>query len=202
MKNQIGVLAGTSALSVMLLAGCASNEPVAAPQLTAVRQAIDQAQQADAQNYATREINMAREKLEAAEDASQNGNEAEAANLAEQAKLDAEYAAAVAQNREAQNAVNTLNETLETLRSELDSGRGSAAPSEQVQPSSGVSPDAGSGSAPAQPQQGLPDTALPDSGSPPDTGALPDSNSLPDAGALPDSGSTGAGEIGGAGERE
>jgi hypothetical protein len=178
MKYRIGALAGTSALSLTLLAGCASNEPVATAQLTAVRQAIDQAQQADAQHYATREINMAREKLEAAQDASEKGNEAQAANLAEQAKLDAEYASAVAQNREAQNAVTTLNDTLDTLRNELNSG--SAGTSQQQ-----VSPNAGSGAVPAQPQQGVPST-----------GAQPDSSSPPDSGALPDSGSTGAGEVG------
>jgi hypothetical protein len=127
MKNSIGVLTATSILTLTLLSGCASKEPAASPQLTAVRQAIDQAQQADAQHYATREINTARSKLEAAEDAHEKGEEARASDLAEQAKLDAEYAAAVAQNEEAQNAVKALNDTLQTLRNELDNTTGNAA---------------------------------------------------------------------------
>jgi hypothetical protein len=122
MKKSTSVLALAGAFSLTLLTACASKEPAASPQLTAVRQSIDQAQQADAQHYATRELNMARSKLDAAEEAHEKGDEAKASDLAEQAELDAEYAAAIAQNREAQNAVNALNDTLDTLRKELNSG--------------------------------------------------------------------------------
>jgi hypothetical protein len=168
MKNWTGALGATSALSLAFLAGCASNEPVASPQLTAVRQAIDQAQQADAQHYATREINTARNKLEAAEDAHEKGEEARASDLAEQAKLDAEYAAAVAQNQEAQNAVKALNETLDTLRNELStkgttSGSSDAgAPSPQPLGSEPSAPPA------EQPLQSEPQSP---SAQPPSTGA-------------------------------
>jgi hypothetical protein len=68
MRIRYGAATAAAGLSLALLTGCASNEPAPSPQLTAVRQSIDQAQQADAQNYATRQLNMAREKLGRAEE--------------------------------------------------------------------------------------------------------------------------------------
>ncbi|HEU4617060.1 MAG TPA: DUF4398 domain-containing protein [Gammaproteobacteria bacterium] len=146
MMKSTHVLIAASAFAIALLSACASKEPAASPQLTAVRQTIDQAQQADAQHYATREINMARSKLEAAEDAHEKGNEEQAANLAEQAKLDAEYAAAIAQNKEAQNAVTALNETLDTLRNELNTGSNAPSSGANPAPSTGAN---GASSAPS-----------------------------------------------------
>jgi len=83
-------------------------------------QRIDEAERADAQRYANRELNMAREKLLQAREAQEDGDEERAARLAEQAELDAAYALALAENESVQSAVDELRATLATLESELE----------------------------------------------------------------------------------
>lgn len=113
--------AGLLALSLVSLGGCAGNPTtVADVGIDAAEQRLDEAERANAQRYANQELNLAREKLIAAREAAENGDEEEAARLARHAELDATYAAAVADNELAQTALDELRETLATLESELE----------------------------------------------------------------------------------
>lgn len=109
-------------LLIGALAGCAGTQTQPAD-FAQAQASIDQAEQADAQRYASSELNMARQKLEQARDAQQDGEEEEARRLARQAMLDAELAAASAENQETQASVRELQNTLDTLREELRRGQ-------------------------------------------------------------------------------
>lgn len=108
------------AVSLVGLAGCANNPPETVTSIDQAEERIDEAERAEAQRYATRELNMAREKLLAAREAQQDGDEERAARLAEHAELDATLAIATADNESVQAAVDELRETLTTLQSELE----------------------------------------------------------------------------------
>jgi len=114
-------VAGAGAVaSLVLAAGCAGNQPAPAASIEQAEQRIDEAERADAQRYANRELNMAREKLLQAREAQEEGDEELAARLAERAELDAAYAIALAENESVQSAVDELRATLATLESELE----------------------------------------------------------------------------------
>lgn len=116
-KAVTGVLA-FAALSVA--AGCAGNQPVPSASIDQAEQRIDEAERSDAQRYANRELNMAREKLLQAREALEDGDEERAARLAEHAELDAAYAIALADSQSAQDAVEELRATLSTLEGEIE----------------------------------------------------------------------------------
>ena len=112
--------AAAAVLALGSIAGCAGNQPAPSAAIDRAEQRIDEANRAEAQRYANRELNMAREKLTLAREAQQEGDEERAARLAQHAELDAVYAAAMADNQETQAAVQELRNSLETLQSELE----------------------------------------------------------------------------------
>lgn len=115
--------ATASAIVAALLAavaGCAGNQPATSAGIEEAETRIDEAERADAQRYANRELNMAREKLIAAREAQREGDEERAARLAERAELDAALAIATADNESIQEAVDELRTTIATLESELE----------------------------------------------------------------------------------
>lgn len=117
--------AGTAALaSLVFVGGCAGNQPVPVASIEQAEQRLEEAERADAQRYANRELNMARDKLLQAREAREEGNDESAARLAEQAELDAALAIAAADNQVAQDALDELQETLATLESELQRQQG------------------------------------------------------------------------------
>ncbi len=120
------LVAPTVLLVVFTLAGCAGNEPRSTPDVAAAQASIEQAERANAEQWAPRELAAARESLRRAEEAQAEGEEELAARLATRAELDAELAAATARNREAQNAVEELRATLDTLRRETSPGSSGA----------------------------------------------------------------------------
>jgi len=130
--------AAASAAAVACLAiaaGCAGNQSVPSASIQQAEQRIDEAERADAQRYANRELNMAREKLLQAREAQEDGDEERAARIAEHAELDAAYAIALADNESVQAAVDELRATLATLESELQrqqNGRPGAPSSEEA----------------------------------------------------------------------
>lgn len=128
MKRTTTVLGATTGLALGLLAGCAGNQAAVTDRFTEAQQSIDEAERAGAQRYATRELNTARETLDQAREAQEEGDEERAARLSERAELDAEYAAAVAENQDLQSAVQELRDTLSTLESELERSQQSSAP--------------------------------------------------------------------------
>jgi chromosome segregation ATPase len=107
------------------VAGCAGNPPADATSIAQAQRTIEEAEGVAAQRYAPRELDMAREKLAAAQEAQEDGDEERATSLAQMAELDADYAAAVAENEEMQEAVQELRDTLATLESELQRGQAS-----------------------------------------------------------------------------
>lgn len=128
MKRTTTMLGPAAALMLGTLAGCAGNQTAATDRFTEAQQSIEEAERAGAQRYATRELNTARETLDQAREAQEDGDEELAAMLSERAELDAEYAAAVAENQDLQSAVQELRDTLATLESELERSQQSSAP--------------------------------------------------------------------------
>lgn len=120
MARSKAVAGAALAAAAALTAGCASNQAVPTASIEQAEQRLEEAERAEAQRYANRELNMAREKLIEAREAQQDGDEERAARLAELAELDAAYAAAVADNEMAQSAVQELRDTLAALESELE----------------------------------------------------------------------------------
>jgi hypothetical protein len=112
----------TLAAAVVALSACASSGTVPAAAIARAEAGIDQAERVGAYEHGNREINAAREKLAAAKDARDDGDEQRAIRLADEARLDAELAAAMAENAETQAAAEALNDNLAVLRSELAAG--------------------------------------------------------------------------------
>ncbi len=120
MRRTKATFSGIVAALLVAAAGCAGNQPATSASIEEAEQRIDEAERADAQRYANRELNMAREKLIAAREAQRDGDEERAARLAERAELDAALAIATADNESIQAAVDELRTTLATLESELE----------------------------------------------------------------------------------
>jgi hypothetical protein len=97
--------------------------PASSVDIAEAQSAIDQAERAGAQRYANFEINQARETLARARQAEAEGDQEQAARLAERAMLDAEYAAASVAYEETRNAVREQEARLQTLRSNASSLR-------------------------------------------------------------------------------
>ena len=79
--------------AALLAAGCASAPPPTA-QIESARQAIEDAERAQAAQYAAPELSQARSKIASADTAVQNEEMEQAARLAAEARADAELASA------------------------------------------------------------------------------------------------------------
>jgi hypothetical protein len=113
---------GTAAALVLVAAGCAGNQQVARNDFSRAAASIRQAEEGGAQRYSSRELNVARQELDQAREAQERGDPELANRLATQAELDAELAAATADNREMQTAVEELRASIDTLREETRRG--------------------------------------------------------------------------------
>lgn len=80
---------------------------------------IEQAEQQGAFEFGSAALNSAREKLSAATEASEEGEDVEAQRLLREADLDAELALATARNQQTQSTLRELQATIQTLDSEL-----------------------------------------------------------------------------------
>jgi hypothetical protein len=107
------------ALAALLLAGCGSEPQRPTEQLTRAQTLIEQAEKTGAQRYAAAELETARNKLQTANKAADDGKQEQATQLAEEAALDAELAAARAANGEAQEAAKEVGRSTEQLRQEV-----------------------------------------------------------------------------------
>lgn len=117
------------AFAVLTVAGCASGQPPRA-ELGGARASIATAERAGAAERAPVELNNARTKLQAAEDASRQENYRKAERLAEEANIDAQLATTKAQAASSEAALQEVNKGITTLRSETapTSPAGSTAP--------------------------------------------------------------------------
>lgn len=109
---------GSLSLAV-LLSACASVPPPT-EQLATGRSAVSSAQQAGAPQYAPVELAQARTKLQNAETAMRAEDFAVARRLAEEAAADASLAQARAGSARARQAAEQVDESIRTLRSELE----------------------------------------------------------------------------------
>ena len=106
------------AVIMLGVAACAS-DPAPEAELAAAEVAVDEAEQANAPAQAPGPYQLARDKLERARDAMEDGENVEARRLAEQALADAQLAAAQARSEVARQNATELRESIETLQDEL-----------------------------------------------------------------------------------
>jgi uncharacterized lipoprotein YajG len=102
-----------------MFAGCAS-QPPPSQDVTRARTLIEQAEKAGAQRYAAVELESARDKLQQAATAQQDGKQELANERAAEAVADAELANARALSGAARNAAEELQKGNETLRQETE----------------------------------------------------------------------------------
>lgn len=115
LKRSIGItLAGA-----IFISGCATI-PAPTEQMAVSKVAVSNASSAGGNEYAPLQLKAAMEKMDAAERAMAEENYLIARQLAEQAQVDAQLAAATARSVKAQKAVEALQEDNRVLRQELD----------------------------------------------------------------------------------
>jgi hypothetical protein len=114
------VIAALAAAAVV--AGCASKPARPTEEMTRAQTLVDQAEQGGAQQYASAELTQARQKLQAADDASDKGKTDVAQRLASEATLDAQLAVAKTNAGKAQSAATEVSQSVETLRHEANRG--------------------------------------------------------------------------------
>ena len=107
------------ALTSLLAAGCASGPDIADTGIARAEATVENAAGTGAAEFASTELDSAREKLVQAKLAEEQGDEELAARLAEEAEIDAQVAMARAEHAEAEEAVREVREGTETLRREL-----------------------------------------------------------------------------------
>jgi len=107
-----------AALLGLLATACAGQSDRPIEQITRAQTLIDQAEKAGAQRFAAADLETARNKVRAAEAAADKGKHEAARELATEAALDAELAAARTSSGEARRAAQELEEGVETLRDE------------------------------------------------------------------------------------
>lgn len=117
-----GALAGLVLLSGLLTAGCTSQPEVPEAEFASTRQSIQQAEQANAMQFAGSEMLAAERKLQQAIAANQNGEPQTARFLLEEARLHAEQAAVSARRAEAEQSLAEIEAGLTELRRELNDG--------------------------------------------------------------------------------
>lgn len=103
---------------VIGVAACAS-DPAPEAELAAAEVAVDEAEKANAPAQASGPYELARDKLDRARDAMEDGENLEARRLAEQALVDAQLAEAQARSEVARQNAAELRASIETLRDEI-----------------------------------------------------------------------------------
>jgi hypothetical protein len=109
---------GIIAVSALFISGCAGNPPT--EQMAVSKVAITNANSAGSNEFAPLPLRSAMEKMDAAERAMTAEDYVLARQLAEQAQVDAQLAAATARSVKAQKAASALQEDNRVLRQEID----------------------------------------------------------------------------------
>lgn len=107
------------ALTSLFAAGCASGPDIADTGIARAETTIDTAAGTGASEFASTELEGAREKLVQAKLAAEQGDEERAARLAQEAEIDAQVAMARAEHAEAEEAVKEVRAATDALRREL-----------------------------------------------------------------------------------
>lgn len=109
-----------SVAALLFVTGCASKMGPPVAEVSTAQSTLSQAESAGARTHAPLELLTAREKLAAAEAAMRSEDYPRAKVLAEQAAVDARLAEARARTARSQRAVTEVQESIDTLRGELD----------------------------------------------------------------------------------
>ncbi len=109
--------AALSAALLLVLVGCATS-PVPDEKLAVAKASVQRAEQSGAPELAPVEMAQARDKLNQAEKAAADRNARPAADLADQANVDAQLAEATAQEKKSHKAAMELDASLQALRQE------------------------------------------------------------------------------------
>ena len=112
------VLLSVSLAAALLLNGCAGNPPTA--EMALAKAAVSNASAAGSNEFAPLPLRAAMDKMEGAEQAMGSENYPEARQLAEEANVDAELAAATSRAVKTQKAVLQLQQDNSVLRQEID----------------------------------------------------------------------------------
>lgn len=115
--------ASTGALVFVLaaaLAGCSSPGPRPDSQLSAAESAVRDAESADAREHEPVLLNRAQNKVQDARSLIDQEEYPEAERLLEQAVVDARLASARSESARVQQAVDELNESIESLRRQMN----------------------------------------------------------------------------------
>jgi membrane-bound lytic murein transglycosylase len=113
-----------AAAGLVTLAACASAPPAPTHALQAAEIAITNAEQARVADYASIELNEARENLAAARKAVQDEDMARAKRLAEQSRVNAELASANAELTRARAINKEMQTSIDILKQEMQRGPG------------------------------------------------------------------------------
>jgi hypothetical protein len=116
--------AANIAAGVLLFTACASTPQPPTVALEAAELAIAYAEQMRVEDHASPELSEARDKLAAARSAVQQEQMVRALHLAEQARVDAELAAARAEEFEARTVNEEMLEGIDTLKEEMQRNTG------------------------------------------------------------------------------
>jgi hypothetical protein len=106
----------------LLCAGCASRQET--PEITRARTLIEQAEKAGANQYAAKELDSARDHLRLASAANEHGKQDEARENANEAAADAELAQSRAASSTAKKAAEEVNRSTDTLERETERQQG------------------------------------------------------------------------------
>lgn len=115
-------LLGVAVAGAIFMSGCASTPAIPAPtdQMALSRAAISSASSAGGSEYAPVQLKSAMDKMDSAERAMGAKNYGLARQMAEEAQVDAQLAAAAARAGKAQKAANALQQSDQVLKKELD----------------------------------------------------------------------------------
>ena len=111
-------LLGLGVVMAIIIAGCAGAPPT--EQMAVSKVAVTTATSAGSNEFAPLALRSAMEKMDAAEKAMAEEDYPLARQLAEEAQVDAQLAAATARSAKAQKAANALQESNRVLRNEID----------------------------------------------------------------------------------
>ena len=115
-------LLGAAVAAAIFMSGCASTPTIPPPtdQMALSRAAISSASSAGGSEYAPVQLKSAMDKMDGAERAMGTKNYGLARQMAEEAQVDAQLAAATARASKAQKAANALQQSDQVLKKELD----------------------------------------------------------------------------------
>jgi hypothetical protein len=117
--NQMMRRIGTTVGAIMLIAGCAST-PAPTEQMATSKAAIINASSAGGEEYAPLQLQSAKDKMDAAEQAMKAENYVLARRLAEEAQADADLAVAMSRSDKAAKAAKAVQQDSHALRQEID----------------------------------------------------------------------------------